>query len=366
MASLYHNLAETYISIFKKGELLPECYPDGINDAKKANEKSLEYGEEYNDIYRQLQSKRALLVVFEILKSKYRETVDEELINRYEREVLNGKWKRGKSIIYQEKIKRATNQEEVTTIIKNNLNLDINSEDKMGLLYNYDSIKVFLRNNPNVELRDSTDNPLTFLTIADAKLCIAEKLQNVFSALLYKRQVIRIIRDDIACKTRNLLDNGKYDEAIEFTEKYNCRSTLELAELIQSGEFHPTDKQKENVELRKLNVCKKIEEEGRNNKQKSEIDTQKSLSTSIMLSNDINVDYLDLLLAYEDMLKSPIENINSCVQIESNLVSELIMRLGKIPKNKETLVIKFMVVDNEKSKDNTIWIFFITRDKIKK
>jgi hypothetical protein len=107
MASLHHNLAETYSKLFaKKGFDRNFDVSNLILKAKEENERSLTYGKKYGDIYRQLQSKRALSAVYQ------------QLISIYENDLLEGDWEHGKIMITQKRIGDASIASTAKCLIK--------------------------------------------------------------------------------------------------------------------------------------------------------------------------------------------------------------------------------------------------------
>lgn len=372
MASLYHNLAETYASTIKKDpkdkneEKFSAQYSDPLILAKIANEKSLEYGMEYGDIYRQLQSKRALSDVYEKIAANYNDKIEE------------GQWRRGKIISAQKNIRKSKDKETLEKIInKPYFSLDEITEDKMGILYNYDAIKDFIKNNENIygkEIEISLENEnklkLSLLNIADAKLEVAEKLRNVYSSLLYRRQVIQTIRDDIFYKTTYLLKEAenekcqeqkedKYGDALNFIENYTCRSTFEMEKIFNSSEFN-YDVQKERIEKVKTEILKEINKEEELKDQtlkKYNCKTNDNLSLSSSLSIDTNVKFLDLIMEFEEILKSPQELEST--KTDYKYIDELNQKLRQLPDHQNTLILKFLMFQT------TVWAFFITKKGIR-
>lgn len=388
MASLYHNLAEAYGKLSETRGASSKSNFMLNEHAKNANEMSLKFGEYFGDKYRQLQSKNALRRYDPIKKEKY------------EREILEGEWKRGKVIICQEKIRglrksEDEDREKVKEKVKewtekDYFTLDIEDNDKIGLLYNYDSIKKFMVEN---DFEDMTikNNIVTLMDIACNKIKIADQLRDIFSPLLYKRQIMKLIRDDISFVTNNLLvtndlpNRDKYTTALSFNEHYSNRG---LTELLDSN----IDKSNPNLQ-KYLEDIKKIKREINNSidaKRKQANDCKEIIQgdLSITLDTEPDENYLKLIFAYEDILKSASLTNNKNMAVENkvkthmlsikgidfeDIICPLTKKLEKIPKEEETIVIKFLVTNfksyyKEKVEitPTTIWAFLIDRNDVRK
>lgn len=388
MASLYHNLAEAYSNIKKLIDKPSNLLIFMLNDhAKNANQISLKFGEKIGDIYRQLQSKNALR--------------DLDLINKdkYEKEILEGGWVRGKVIICQDKIKNLSgstddDKEEVMKKLndwteKPYFTLDIMGNDKIGLLYNYDSIKKFMVVN-NCEKIKVKGDIYTLKVVACNKIKIADQLRSIFSPLLYKRQVMKLVRDDIAFITNYLLNDGKFIEALSFNERYSNRGLTEL--LDSQIDKNPNSFEEQLKEINRLKNKINISID-------ASIDTKIKQSngcremiegnTSIVLDTKTDENFLKLIFAYEDILKNTPsgENKNNYVNtyreqlifiegIEvNNIIKPLKERLKKIDEKENTVIIKFLVIDFKsyekvteeiKITPTTIWAFLIDRSGVRK
>lgn len=353
MASLYHNLGETYDKALKK---IKKSSSSPLIDfilkekAKEANEYSLKWGEKIGDVYRQLQSKRALSDIYEEIGGEYKKISDE-----YEEAVLRGGWQRGKQMIYQKRIKNSKNKAKAQEQInKDDFKLD-SMGDKIGILYNYNAIKEFMMKNDVESLKkDKNSEELTRLKVADKKIGVAEELRAIFSPLLYKRQVIKLIRDDVAFTTYDLLNKGEYEEALKFNEKYNCRSLIELSESIIYGNLKPTSDQNEKIDNLKKSIYKSIETSSDHKK-------TGAAKMSTILGEETNEDFLKLIFAYEDVLKQPVTPKKAHNRDDKNLITMLTARLKE-----NTAVLKFLVtecVQKEKTVSKA-WSFLIKRNRI--
>ncbi|MGB9929028.1 MAG: CHAT domain-containing protein [Methanosarcina sp.] len=383
MASLYHNLAETYKSIFNSINTIIEKNKDKklpaeklltydqekimrkkrdnyLLKAKKANEISLNYGKE-KDVYRELQSKNALITIYDKYNKINSTTKYNETIDAYEKDILSGNWKRGRQMVYQKKIQNLDKQIEVQNIIdKDDFNLDLSFNDKIGLLYNYESLKSFLVKNEkkNIELFDRKGKKIDLLHIAYRKIDIAEKLRNIFTFLLYRRQVSRLIRDDIFLISKKLLDENKIDEVIELNENYNCRSLYEMAELSNQGKLIPRDDQINKIDVLKNELFNQMQLQAKEESEKrikEGLPLSKKLSTS--LSTKSNLSCFNLVSAYDEILKSAEISID-CEFQNQELIKNLKIRLKKIP---STLIVKFLIIENRNK--HYVQIFFITKDE---
>lgn len=238
MASLHHNLAEAYSKFLgKKGsELLIGNKLEFREKAKKHNETSLKYGMSYNDIYRQLQSKRALSEIYGSIKEDY------------ECDVLDGRWKRGQLMLFQKRIKTSRSietskvKEDVEHYVKkDDFKLSPEEPDKVVLLHNYGSIKEFLNSNKEIKYIEANDGAkLTGLEIAHNRIEVAKQLRNDLY-FLYRRQAIGLIREDILDIVDHYLKSGNYKEAINWSERFNCLGLIELSQLV-SGQCFSQDK----------------------------------------------------------------------------------------------------------------------------
>jgi len=382
MASLYHNLAEAY------GKLIEARSASSMSNfmlnehAKNANEMSLKFGENFGDKYRQLQSKNALRRYDPIKKEKY------------EREILEGEWKRGKVIICQERIREMRksedeDKEKVKERIKqwtekDYFTLDIDVNDKIGLLYNYDSIKKFMVENDFEEIKIK-ENIFTLMDIAYNKIKIADQLRNIYSPLLYRRQIMKLIRDDISFVTNNFLNREKYITALSFNEHYSNRGLIELLDSNIDKNDPNLQKHMEEIQKIKSGINSSIDAK---RKQVNDCEEIIQGDLSIVLDTEPDENYLKLIFAYENILKSASLTSNKNIAVENkletqmlsfkgiefeNIIRPLIERLKKIPKEEETIVIKFLVTSfksyyKEKSEiiPTTIWAFLIDRNDVRK
>lgn len=360
IASLYHNLGEVYNAALDTSKKITNFEWGAIDlirldsKAKEANECSLEWGEKIGDTYRQLQSKRAL--------SK----LNVEKSREYEEDVLKGSWQRGKQIIYQKRIRESKNVDEAQGYInKDDFKLD-ETGDKIGILYNYDAIKEFLINSDVDLIGAKKGNNLTRLDIAQKKIDVAEDLRSELSPLLYKRQVINLIRDDVAYITHGYLDKGNYPKALDFSGKYSNRSLIELSEININRDSKVFSDQEKKISEYKTNILN-IEAD---KKQIDHIDDcKKGLSTklSTILSNETDEDFLKLIFAYEDILKQPPDSPVTYNIEDEDLCKMLIDRLKNIPDKENTVVLKFLAVEFKQKEDQPPiwWSLLIDRDGIK-
>lgn len=341
-------LEDSYSQIVRR-ELNRHNY---LEKSKEQNVTSLGYGNDIGDVYRQLQSKNAI--------SKL-DNVDNETKNKYETDILNGNWQRGKQFIYQSRIKNSKTIDDINEWIrKDDFKLDVTDDDKFVLLYNLDSIKYFLINNPNVKsVKIKGDKELDILTIAELKIQIAEDIRNIYSPILYKREVVKLIRNDIALIVDDFLKRGKYPEALNFIEKYNNRS---INDLINSEIKDVSREQKDEIVKWKMKILETLNSQKQNGNIK---DCEAVLSTkmSSILSDDTDESYLKLIFAYEDILKKPANDGSKNEIINEDLCGGLIDRLKKIPETENTAIIKFLIHNDplNKQKPPKIYAFYIDR-----
>ena len=345
MASLYHNLGDCYHILFKKLESVDESKANNaLNKSERCHRQSLDWGEKVDDKYRQLQSKRYLSVL---------NTVDESERKRYEEEVLKGKWVRGKQMIYQSRIVKSKDREEINGIIKE-LRLDKNEKDKIVLLYNYNAIKTAITKNHVQDIVDKNGKELTLLNIAKAKIDVAEKMRNEFY-LLYRRQAINLIRDDVLEIIEDCWEKGNYEEVINWSERYSCRDLIELSQISLDKLLDLTNEQKKKI----AELKKPIFEEGIR-----EINKYSGNNVNIPLSLTLGVKthdkFLKLKLAYESVLERPSKDFERPKQ---DVCTKLIGLLKKIPPEENTAVLKFLIF--EKGKKRISRALLIKRDKDK-
>jgi len=366
-ASLFHNLGDVYGAAQKSEvKVFDSELADLIGKAIENHIKSLEWGVKANDIYRQLQSKNQLCSYDKNQLGSY--DIDEIKIKEFEEDLLNGKWIRGRQFVLQRIIKRLKKLEDINSTIKgkvkinNNeievkggLILDENYDDKIVVLHNYEAIKTCIKKGI-YNIQNKNGNPFTLLNIADAKIKIANKLRDDFSYLLYRRQAINLIREDVLYKIEKLWENEKeIEECINFSEDYNCRGLIELAQLIQEKKlkeefFKRIDKIEELKKPIFNQFLKQIE------KNKSDIC---HLALKLNIENDNNL--VTLLQAYENLLDEPFKSV---IPQENNL-TKLINKLEKIPPEQNTAVIRFWVIKGKEDKEDQIRAVLITRDGIK-
>ena len=324
-----------------------------LEKSKEQHEASLKYGNDIGDVYRQLQSKNALSKLYNEMKDKY------------ETDVLNGNWQRGKQFIYQSRIRNSETIDDINKWIqKDDFRLDVTDSDKIVLLYNLNHIKDFLIKKDVKSLKIKNDQELDILKIAELKIGIAEDIRNVYSPILYKREVIKLIRDDIALIVDDFLKKGKYPEALNFSEKFNNRS---INDLINIEIKDVSREQKDEIVKWKMEILKILNSKKQNENEK---DCKAVLSTkmSSILSDDTDKYYLKLIFAYEDILKKPVNSTAKNFVKNEDLCGELIERLKKIPKGKNTAIIKFLVQEDLENKNASpkIYAFCIDKTGIRK
>lgn len=370
MASLYHNLGDCYYILFKKLKTVdkPKAY-DALNESERCHRQSLKYGEKVDDEYRKLQSKRYLSVL---------DSVDASERKHYEDDVLKGKWVRGRQIVYQNKIRESTNIEEINDIIKE-LRLDKNEKDKILLLYNYEAIKTAINNNNNVKsILDKNAKELTSLDIAKAKIDVAERIRTEFY-LLYRRQAINLVRDDVLEIIEDCWKKGNYKEVINWGERYSCRGLIELSQISLDRQLELTDIQK-----KKINELKKpIFDEDIRQLNEHSIGIAPSISSTIGDLSELNKhskknlniplsltlgtknydNFLDLIIAYESVLEQPSKDFQPPKQ---EIYKELMDLLIKIPDEEKTAVLKFFTFEQGKQKKKMGRAFLIKKEEYEK
>lgn len=346
MASLYHNLGDCYHILFKNLKTSDESKAnDALNKSERCHRQSLKCGEKVDDEYRKLQSKRYLAIL---------DTVDATERKHYDEDVLKGKWVRGRQMVYQYKIRESTNIEEINDMVKE-LKLDKNEKDKILLLYNYGAVKTAIRKNPAKSILDKNGKELTSLDVAKAKIDVAERMRNEFY-LLYRRQAINLVRDDIFEIIEDCWKKGNYKEVINWSEKYSCRDLIELSQISLDKLLELTDEQREKIDESKKPIFKEdIRELNKHSiavassvfstiGNVSELNKHPKNNFNIPLSLTLgtkNYDiFLDLILAYESVLEQPSKNFQPR---ERDVYKELIDLLIKIPTEENTAVLKFLI-----------------------
>lgn len=400
MASLYHNLAEAYSFVVNKGvndspslKVIFKEYAKNVGDvslenrletddlkvifkdyAIKSNETSLnDYGteEKYKDVYRQLQSKNALRRLGRDVK-------------KYEEDILEGRWERGKLMVYQDKIKTEQYiedaQDRINEGITNGYFKIEGSADKIGILHNLNSIQVALKKKSKERFNqtDSNGNESTLLgiacpkikiggkeftplDIACSKIKIADELRDIFSYVLYKRQVMKQIREDISLVINEYIEKGEYSKAFNFNDFYTNRGLSDISTIKENDEAIQFNKKIEGIDKLKHEINLLLEKDAA---QKNDIGDLSLGETSIVLGSETNGDYLKLVLAYEDILKDveinhyekrtptyngefPLDSIKG-IYFE-DVIKSLVKRLSKIPENENTVIVKFLIHNFEES-----------------
>lgn len=354
MASLYHNLGDCYHILFKKLKTAEESKAnDALNESERCHRRSLSWGEKVGDEYRQLQSKRYLSVLG---------TVDENERKRYRKQVLDGKWVRGKQIVYQDMIKESTNSEEINDIIRKGLRLDKNERDKIVLLYNYGAIKTAIKDNHVKGIVNKNEKELISLEIAKEKIDITEKIKNKFY-LLYRRQAINLVRDDVLEIIEDCWKKGNYKEVINWGERYSCRGLIELSQISIDKLLGLTDKQKKKInelkkpifdeDIRELNehssgiapsISLTIGDVGELNKHSKK---NLNIPLSLTLGTKNYDNFLDLIIAYESVLEQPSKDFQPR---KPDIYQELDDLLIKIPTEENTAVLKFLTFEQGEQK----------------
>lgn len=354
MASLYHNLGDCYHILFKKSKTADESKAnDALNKSERCHRQSLEWGEKVGDKYRQLQSKRYLSVLG---------TVDENERERYKKQVLDGKWVRGKQIVYQDMIKESTNSEEINNIIRKELRLDKNERDKIVLLYNYGAIKTAIKDNHVKGIVDKNGKVLISLDIAKTKIDVAEKIRNEFY-LLYRRQAINLVRDDVLEIIEDCWKKGNYKEVINWGERYSCRGLIELSQISLDKLLELTDKQKKKInkfkkpifdeDIRELNehsigITPSISSTIGDVREPTEHSKKNfNIPLSLTLGTKNYDNFLDLIIAYESVLERPSKDFQPR---KPDIYKELVDLLIKIPTEENTAVLKFLTFEQGEQK----------------
>lgn len=394
MASLYHNLAEAYSFVVNKGVDSPSLrsifkeYAKKIGDtsleerldtdnlkvifkdyAIRENETSLnDYGdmEKFRDIYRQLQSKNAL----RRLGCN---------VEKYEKDILGGGWERGKLMVYQDKIKAEQYIEDAQERINEGVAKDYfkieGSADKIGMLHNLNSVQAALKKKSKIESNQSVSNasdstPLiinspvinisgkefTSLDISCAKIKLADELRVVFSSILYKRQVMKQIREDISFVINKCIEQEEYPKALNFNDFYTNRGLIDISTIRVNDELKRFDQKRENINRLKREINILLEKEA----------AEKKYIGDLVLgdTSETNEDFLRLVLNYEDIIKdleinqneNKAKNYNSGYPLDSikgihfeDVKKCLVKRLGNIPESEDTLVVKFLIQNLEEN-----------------
>jgi tetratricopeptide (TPR) repeat protein len=345
MASLYHNLGDVLGEAGKKEVLdtveikeILKNFDSEITDKEAAHRKSLKWGEDVDDKYRQLQSKDQLCKC----------DIDEEEKNGFEKDILNGGWARGKQFVLQRKIKKSKDTKYINDLIKGNVNFDDEPEpitvtgglkigedekDKMVALHNYDAIKKAI-NNGLKGIKDKSEKDMSLLGIAKNKIEVVKKLRKEFY-LLYRRQAIHLIQYDILEIIDDFWDKKDWKEVINTSERYSCRDLIELAQISLAEGLKPTGEQ-----LEKINQCKKeilgIDEEEIKKHSKSNL----NIPLSLTLDDKTHDKSLPLILAYESVL----ERASNDFEWPEWAPHEILVKvLQKIPHEENTAVLKFLI-----------------------
>lgn len=345
LASLYHNLGDCYHILFKTLKTVDKSKSfDALKKSERCHRQSLKEGEKVDDEYRKLQSKRYLSIL---------DTVDASERKQYAEDVLNGKWVRGSQMILQSKIDKSENVDEINDLVKD-LRLDKNEKDKVLLLYNYGTIKTAI--NSAKRILDKNGTELTSLDIAKEKIDVAERIRTDLY-LLYRRQAINLVRDDISEIIDDYWKKRNYEEVINWGERYSCRDLIELSQIISDKRIKLTDKQKDKInELKKPIFDKAIRKLNKNsidntspissiNEEHRELNrnSKKNLSIplSLTLDNENYDDFLNLIIAYESALEVPSKDFEPP---KRNTCKELVDVLIKIPEEENTAVLKFFTL----------------------
>ena len=357
MASLYHNKGDVFGAAEKgKIDVFGIGSADLKNKIKEAHEESLRWGEYVHDEYRKLQSKN-MLCGCDIGEDKA----------TFEKELLKGKWVRGQQFVLQRIIRNideSRNTNKINDLINGTVNVDGESievkgglklsedeEDKIVALHNYDAIKEAIYKDIR-NIKNKEGNSLTLLGIANAKIEIAEKLRDDFSYLLYRRQAINLIRDDVFYKIDQLWVNEKYKECVNLSDDYSCRGLIELSRISQLGELKIDADVKEKIDELKKPIFNQIQDR---------LKDTKHLSVTLGIEN--NEDLAELLFAYEKVLEKPFK-VPIPQITDKNIYETLIKKLEKIyqEQGQETAVLKFWTLEKEKK----VRAILITRNGIQK
>ncbi|MDD3245701.1 MAG: CHAT domain-containing protein [Methanosarcina sp.] len=395
MASLYHNLAEAYSFVVNKGvndspslKVIFKEYAKNVGDvslenrldtdnlivifkdyAIRANETSLNgygYVEKYMDIYRQLQSKNALRRLGCNVKE-------------YENDILEGGWERGKLMVYQDKIKAEQYiddaQERINEGITKKYFRIEGSADKIGILHNLNSIQAVLKKKSKKESYQTVSNgndstPLgisrptiniggkefTPLDVSCAKIKIANELRVVFSSILYKRQVMKQIREDISLVINECIEKKEYSKALNFNDFYTNRGLIDISTIRKNDELIRFNQKRRSIEELKRDVNILLEKEVAEKKDIGDIILGETSNT-----NEV---FLKLVLEYEDIIKAveinrdeiKTKNYNSEFPLDfikgiyfEDVKKYLVKRLGNIPESEDTVVVKFLIHNFEEN-----------------
>ncbi|MDW5551503.1 CHAT domain-containing protein [Methanosarcina sp.] len=375
MASLYHNLAEAYSFVINKSDNSPLLKVIFKEYAIRANEASLnKYGskEKYTDIYRQLQSKNALRRLG-------------RNVEKYENDLLGGKWERGKLMVYQDKIKSEGDKLKAEKIklkaeefelkakkykikveeiidegIKEGYFKIKMSDDKIGMLHNLSSIQYFMKVKPFTSIMVEGKELKSF-DISVSKIKVAEELRHIFSPILYKRQVLKLIREDISLVINDCIENEEYSKALNFNDFYTNRGLIDISTVKYNDEAIQFDTKIKSIDKLKREINLLLEKDAA---QKNDIGDHSLGETSIVLGSETDGNFLKLVLEYEDILKALEINHgeertqnykgkfspNSIEEIYfEDVIKSLEERLGEIPENENTIVVKFLIHNLEES-----------------
>lgn len=369
MASLHHNLGDCYYILYKILKTIDESkYLDTLKKSELCHRQSLMEGEKVDDEYRKLQSKRYLSIL---------DTVDSSERKQYDEDVLNGKWVRGRQMAYQNKIKASTNIEDIKNIIKK-LRLDTNEKDKVLLLYNYGAIKYAINKNQVKSIPLKNAKKLTSLDIAKTKIDVAEQIRAKFY-LLYRRQAINLVRDDVLEIIADYWTNKNYTEVINWSERYSCRGLIELSQIISDKLLKLTDIQKKKInelkkpifyeDIRELNehslgVAPSISPTIRNLRELNKYSKKNlMIPLSLTLGTKNYDNFTDLIIAYESVLEQHSKHFQMRSQNTYKTLEDLLI---KIPAEQNTAVLKFLTFDQGEQKKKMGHALLIRKDKKEK
>ena len=359
MASLYHNLGDVYGAAEDRKVFGSESI-DLKEKRREAHEESLKWGEKVDDKYRQLQSKNQLCRCYG----------DE--MQKYEKDLLNGNWIRGKQFVLQRIMRRTIDKsKDINDLINNGILYDENNKtitikgglkigkdeaDKIVALNNYNVIKEAINAGYNVinviKEAINVEKLLTLSDIADDKINLAEKLRDD-AFLLYRRSAINLIHDDIFYKINQFWEERNYKECINWSEDYNCRGLIELSRISLLGKLEISNGLREEIDKLKEPI---FEQDLNSLKQRAH---ERLLSLSIE-SNEKNT---ELLYAYERVLEKPFKELRQQIT-DKNIYGKLKKKLEEIyqEQGQETAVIRFWTLENE----NLVRAVLITRNRIQK
>lgn len=200
---------------------------------------------------------------------------------------------------------------------------------------------------------------LTLLGIANKKIDVVENMRKKEFYLLYRRQAIHLIQDDVLEIIDDFWDKENWKEVTNWSEHYSCRDLIELARISLTEGLEPTSEQRN-----KIKECKKAIL----NVDREEINKHAMSNFNIPLALTLDEKTHDkswkLTHAYESVLKKPSKDFDWKKWDAHEVLIGLLKKIHNVENT--AAVLKFLIFEQAGQKKKVGRALLIKKEGIKK